>query len=158
MYKGVNSMEEANTLISPDQSWDLWAFLVGWAAVSSVLEQKCSWASTLSGAIIAPLGAMLLANLQIIEVTSPVYGAVWSYVVPLSIPLLLFQSNIVKIWRESGRLLGIFLISSIGTVAGAIIGFFLLRSFIPQIDLVAAMLTGSYTGGGVNFAAMSARF
>lgn len=151
-------MEEVNSLISPDQTWVLWAFLVGWAAVSIVLEQKFSWASKLSGAIIALVGAMLLANLQIIPVASPVYDAVWSYVVPLSIPLLLFQSNIVKIWRESGRLLGIFLISSIGTVAGAIIGFFLLRSFIPQIDLVAAMLTGSYTGGGVNFAAMSARF
>ncbi len=149
---------EVNSLISPDQTWILWAFLVGWAAISIVLEQKYSWASKLSGAIIALAGAMLLANLQIIPVQSPVYDAVWSYVVPLSIPLLLFQSNIVKIWKESGRLLIIFLISSAGTVAGAIAGFYILRSFIPQIDMIAAMLTGSYTGGSVNFAAMAARF
>lgn len=149
---------EVNSLISPDQTWILWAFLVGWAAVSIVLEQKYSWASKLSGAIIALVGAMLLANLQIIPVESPVYDAVWSYVVPLSIPLLLFQSNIVKIWKESGRLLLIFLISSVGTVAGAIAGFYILRAFIPQIDMIGAMLTGSYTGGSVNFAAMAARF
>ena len=149
---------EVNSLISPDQTWILWAFLVGWAAVSIVLEQKYSRASKLSGAIIALVGAMLLANLQIIPVESPVYDAVWSYVVPLSIPLLLFQSNIVKIWKESGRLLLIFLISSVGTVAGAIAGFYILRSFIPQIDMVGAMLTGSYSGGSVNFAAMAARF
>lgn len=149
---------EVNSLISPDQTWILWAFLVGWAAVSIVLEQKYSWASKLSGAIIALVGAMLLANLQIIPVESPVYDAVWSYVIPLSIPLLLFQSNIVKIWKESGRLLLIFLISSVGTVAGAIAGFYILRAFIPQIDMIGAMLTGSYTGGSVNFAAMAARF
>ena len=149
---------EVNSLISPDQTWILWAFLVGWAAVSIVLEQKYSWASKLSGAIIALVGAMLLANLQIIPIESPVYDAVWGYVVPLSIPLLLFQSNIVKIWKESGRLLLIFLISSVGTVAGAIAGFYILRSFIPQIDMVGAMLTGSYVGGSVNFAAMAARF
>lgn len=149
---------EVNSLISPDQTWILWAFLVGWAAVSIVLEQKYSWASKLSGAIIALVGAMLLSNLQIIPIESPVYDAVWSYVVPLSIPLLLFQSNIVKIWKESGRLLFIFLISSVGTVAGAIAGFYILRAFIPQIDMIGAMLTGSYTGGSVNFAAMAARF
>ena len=72
--------------------------------------------------------------------------------------MLLFNSNIVKIWRESGRLLLIFLISSIGTVAGTIIAFFLLRDLIPGVDQIAAMLAGSYTGGGVNFAAMASRF
>ena len=79
---------EVNSLISPDQTWILWAFLVGWAAISIVLEQKFTWASKLSGAIIALVGAMLLANMQIIPVESPVYDAVWSYVVPLSLSLI----------------------------------------------------------------------
>lgn len=147
-----------DALISPDEPWLLWAILVGWAAASIWLEQKYEWASKLSGAIIALIGAMLLANFGVIPTESPTYDIVWAYVVPLAIPLLLFQSNIVKIWRESGRLLIIFLISSIGTVAGAIAGFFLLREFIPGIDEIGAMLSGSYTGGGVNFAAMATRF
>ncbi|MFC2946998.1 DUF819 family protein [Virgibacillus sediminis] len=146
------------SIIQPDETWLLWAFLAGWAAVSIYLEQKYSWASKVSGAIIALVGAMLLANLQVIPLESPVYDTVWSYVVPLAIPLLLFQSNIIKIWNESGRLLLMFLLSGIGTVAGAIIAFFLLKDVIPGLAEVAAIMTGSYIGGSVNLAALAARF
>ncbi|WP_164667337.1 DUF819 domain-containing protein [Virgibacillus doumboii] len=146
------------SLISPDNTWALWAFLTGWAAVSIYLEQKYSWASKVSGAIIALIGAMLLANFNVIPLESSVYDAVWSYVVPLAIPLLLFQANIKKIWQESGRMLTIFLLSAIGTVAGTIISFMLLKDVIPHLDKIGAMMAGSYTGGGVNFAAMAAKF
>ncbi|WP_100010241.1 DUF819 domain-containing protein [Lentibacillus sediminis] len=146
------------SIVQADDTWILWGFLAGWAAVSIYLEQKYTWASKLSGAIIALIGAMLLANLNIIPTASPVYDTVWSYVVPLSIPLLLFRSNILKIWNESGRLLMMFFLGAIGSVAGAIIGFFLLKDIIPSLDMIGAMMTGSYIGGGVNFAAMSAKF
>lgn len=146
------------SLIKPDETWILWAFLAGWAGISIYLEQRFNWAAKVSGAIVALVGAMLLANFNIIPTESPVYDTVWSYVVPLAIPLLLFQSNILKIWNESGRLLLIFLISSIGTVVGAIVGFFVLRDFIPDLFRVVAMMTGSYIGGSVNLAALSARF
>lgn len=66
--------------------------------------------------------------------------------------------NFKKIWQESGRLLILFLISSIGTVAGVIISFFLLKDHIPVLDKIRAMLSASYVGGGVNFAAMAAKF
>ncbi|GIO25886.1 DUF819 family protein [Ornithinibacillus bavariensis] len=145
-------------IIQSDDTWILWAFLAGWAGISIYLEQKYEWASKISGAIVALVGAMLLANFNIIPTESPVYDTVWSYVVPLAIPLLLFQSNILKIWNESGRLLIIFLISSIGTVVGAIVGFFLLKDLIPELYKVVAMMTGSYIGGSVNLAALSARF
>ena len=81
-----------------------------------LLEQKYQWASTISGAIIALVGAMLLSNFKIIPTESPVYDTVWDYAVPISIPLLLFSSNILKIWKESRRLLYIFLIASVGTI------------------------------------------
>jgi uncharacterized membrane protein len=151
-------MEESFSVVSPDQKWILWGFLVGWAAVSIVLENKFAWASKISGAIIALLGALILSNFHIIPLESPVYDAVWDYVVPLAIPLLLFNSNIVKIWKESGRLLIIFLISSIGTVAGTVVAFSIFKEIIPNIHLVATMISASYTGGGVNFAAMASRF
>lgn len=151
-------MKLDTTLISSDNTWALWAFLTGWAAVSIYLEQKYEWASKISGAIIALIGAMLLANLNVIPLESSVYDAVWNYVVPLAIPLLLFQANIKKIWQESGRMLTIFLLSAIGTVAGTIISFMLLKDAIPHLDKIGAMMAGSYTGGGVNFAAMAAKF
>lgn len=151
-------MEETTSLINPENYWVLWAILIGWAAVAIILEQKYSWASKLSGAIIALAGAMLLSNTGVIPLESPVYDTVWTYVVPLAIPLLLFQSNVVKVWQESKRLLLIFLISTIGTIAGTITAFFILKEYIPQLNYIGAMLSASYTGGGVNFAAMATRF
>lgn len=147
-----------SSFISPDDTWFLWMFITGWAAVSIYLEQRFAWASKISGAIIALLGAVLLSNLGIIPTESHVYDAVWDYVVPLAIPLLLFQANIRQIWKKSSRLLIIFLLSSIATVAGAIVAFLTFKDYIPYLDKITAMMTGSYTGGGVNFAAMSAKF
>ena len=63
-----------------------------------------------------------------------------------------------KIWRETGRMMVIFLIGAAGTVAGAFVAYALLHPFIPQLEAVAAMMTGSYIGGGVNFAALATEF
>ncbi|MEB7393405.1 DUF819 family protein [Mammaliicoccus sciuri] len=147
-----------NAFINKDETWLLWAILVGIAAISIFLEQRYQFAAKLTGAIIGLVGAMILSNLNIIPIESPVYDQVWEYVIPLAIPLLLFRSNIFKIWKESRRLLFIFLISSVGTVVGVAAGFLLLHQFIPELDKIGAMMTGSYIGGGVNFAALSTKF
>ncbi len=146
------------TLIKADDYVTLWGSIVVWASASIYLEQRYSWAAKISGAIVALIGAIILSNTGIIPTASPVYDAVWTFIIPLAIPLLLFHVKIKKIWQESGRLLIIFLISSIGTVAGVIISFFLLKDHIPVLDKLGAMLSASYIGGGVNFAAMAAKF
>ncbi|MEB7462707.1 DUF819 family protein [Staphylococcus succinus] len=144
--------------IAKDDTWMLWAIIIVWATMSLFLEQRYQWASTISGAIIALVGAMLLSNFKVIPTSSPVYDTVWDYIVPLSIPLLLFSSNIMKIWRESRRLLIIFLIASIGTMIGTTVAFLILHQWIPFLSKIGAMMTGSYIGGGVNFAALSSKF
>lgn len=146
------------SLIQPENTWVLWAILVCIAAGSIFLEQTYKWAAKMTGCVLALLGTMLLANLRIIPTESPVYDDVWGYVVPLAIPLLLFQCNIRKIGRESGRLLVLYLLSSIGTVGGAFLGFFLLRGLDPNLNQAAAMFAGTYVGGSVNFAAMADSF
>lgn len=146
------------TLIKPDDYITLWGIIVVWAAVSIFLEQRFSWASRISGAIIALIGAIILSNTGVIPTDSPVYDAIWSFIIPLAIPLLLFHVNFKRIWQESGKMLIIFLISSIGTVAGTIISFFLLKDHIPYLDKIGAMMSASYVGGGVNFAAMAGKF
>ncbi|MEK4029538.1 MULTISPECIES: DUF819 family protein [Bacillaceae] len=146
------------TLIQADDTLTLWGIIVVWASVSIYLEQRYSWASKISGAIIALIGAIVLSNTGIIPTESPVYDSIWGVIIPLAIPLLLFHVNIKQIWRESGKLLIIFLLSSIGTVAGTIVSFFLLKDHIPYLDKIGAMMSASYIGGGVNFAAMAAKF
>ena len=128
-------------------------------AVSVYLEQTYAWASRISGAVIALIFALVLVNTNIIPPHAELYDdIVWGYVVPIAIPLLLLQTNIVKIWRETGRLLVIFLIGAAGTICGALIGCVFLGSAIDRLPKVAAMMTGSYIGGGVNFTALADAF
>lgn len=147
------------SLIAADDTWALLALLCVSVAVSIYLEQTYAWASKISGAIIALLIALACSNFSIIPTSCPLYDEIiWGYAVPLGIPLLLLQCNMKKIWRETGRMLVIFLIGAAGTVAGAFLAYMLLHPFIPGLEGVAAMMTGSYIGGGVNFAALAVAF
>jgi len=146
------------SLISPENSWALWAILTLITAISIYLEQTYKWASKVTGAIIGLVLAMFLANINVIPTSAITYDIVWDYVVPLAIPLLLFNANIKKIWRESGRIIIMFLLSSIGTLLGVFVSYMLLKDKISELYRMAAMMTGSYIGGGVNFAAMAESF
>ena len=151
--------ETVTTLIAPDNHWALLAVLFSCTGLSIWLEQKYKWASKVSGAIIALLAAMLLVNLRIIPASAPVFDdVVWGYAVPLAIPLLLLQTNMRRIRKETGCFLLIFLIGAAGTVAGAVLATVLLRGRVEGLERVAAMMTGSYIGGGVNFTAITAAF
>ena len=132
------------TLVSPQNTWMLMTIMCGAVAVSIYLEQRYTWASRISGAVIALVMALVLVNTGIIPTSAPIYDdVVWGYAVPLAIPLLLLQANLQKIWRETGRLLFIFLIGSAGTVCGAVLGTWLLGPFVPGLPKVAAMMTGT---------------
>jgi uncharacterized membrane protein len=146
------------SIIKSNDNLAIWAVVVAVAALAIVLEHSFTWAAKITGCVIAMGIAILLSNIGFIPTQSPVYDNVWGYVVPLAIPMLLFKANIKQIWKESGRLVVIFLLSSLGTLAGAIIGYFLLKQYIPELYKVAAMMAGSYIGGSVNFVAMADAF
>ena len=63
-----------------------------------------------------------------------------------------------KDWKRTGRILIIFLIGSVGTACGALLGYAALHNFIPELDGLAGVFTGTYIGGTVNFAALGAAF
>jgi uncharacterized membrane protein len=108
--------------------------------------------------MIALLGAMLFANLDIVPLDSPSYDDVWGRVVPIAVPLLLFDANIMRIWRESGRTILIFHVASAGTIIGVCIATAVLHDYIPEIKGISAMFTGTYIGGSMNLAAMKDAF
>jgi uncharacterized membrane protein len=147
-----------SSLIKADDGLLIWTFLIGWAAASIWLEQKYKWAAALSGCMIALLGAMAAANLGLVPYESPSYDAVWSYVVPIAVPLLLFDADIRRIKKESGRTFAAFHISTLGTVLGTCVATALFYRSIPEVKGVLAMLSGSYIGGSVNLAAMKAAY
>lgn len=151
--------QTVKTLISPDNHWALMAILFSATALTVWLEQKYKWAARVSGAIIALGLAIILVNLRVIPDSAPIFDDfVWGYAVPLAIPLLLLQTNIRHIRREAGHFLVIFLIGAAGTVCGNVLATVLLRGMVPGLAGVAAMMTGSYIGGGVNFTAVADAF
>ena len=148
-----------DTLIHAENTWALLSVMMVAVAASIYLEQRYRWASRVTGAVIALVIALVLVNMGIIPSAAPLYDdVVWGYVVPAAIPLLLLQTNIRRIWRETGQLLAIFIIGSFGTIAGAVIGCALLQNSIEGLPKVAAMMTGSYIGGSVNFTALADAF
>ncbi len=110
----------------------------------------------------ALLIAMALANLGIIPTSCVLYDdIVWGIIVPMAIPMLLLQCNLKSIWKETGRLLVIFFVGAVGTTVGAFLAYNLLKGSYKSVEdlaRVATMMTGSYIGGGVNFAAMASQY
>lgn len=145
-------------LIKADNTWALWAVLAVSAALAIWLEQKYEWANKVTGCILALVFMLVLANVGIVPTDAPVYDHVWDYVVPLAVPMLLFNANVKRIGKESGKMLIIYLISSVGTILGGFLGYFALRGGIPGLNKLVPMFVGTYTGGSVNYAAMSNSF
>ncbi len=144
---------ESVSLIPADNGFAIGAVLVGLAFMGFWLDSHPIGRKT-SGMVWILIVAMLLSNFGITPLEAPAYGFVGQYMVSLAIPMLLLKANIGLILRESGKLLIVFTLATIATVAGAIIGFFLLD--LGEIGpKVAGVYTGGWVGGAVNFLAVS---
>ena len=140
-------------LIDSDNHLGLVALLFSIVGVCSWAE-RFSWASRVSAPVLIILAALALSNLGLIPREAPSYSFVSEYFVMASIPLLLFKADLRKIIAETGRLLFAFLIAAGGTVLGVVAAYLL----VPVGDVgaqAAAVITGGYTGGGMNFVAVS---
>ena len=82
------------------------------------LAEKTRLGAQLTGAVIVILGAVAAANLGLIPHAAPAYGFIFTYVVPLLIPLFLFQADLRRIFFATTRTTLAFLLASAGTVAG----------------------------------------
>lgn len=154
----MNGMEKDMFQIGAEDTWLLLAVIMATVAVAVWLESKYKWAVKVSALVIVLLLSICFSNLHLIPAKAPVYDFVEEYFLPLSLPLLLYQSDIRRICRESGQLMVAFLIGAMGTVAGAFAAYFLFQNFIPELPGISAMMTGTYVGGSVNFAVLSDSF
>ena len=145
------------TLISTDNLWMTWMVVILVASFAIFAEQKWKWAATVSSAVVCIFGTVILANLKILPTTSSTYDVINNYILPLSIPLLLFKSDIKKIYKESGKSFVLFHVASLGTFIGAIIAGFIFRD-VSNVNGVVAMEVGAHIGGTVNLIAMANTF
>lgn len=149
-------------MITPDQHFSILAILFVVVAFSIYGERK-RWFGNISGVLVAIMLAAVFASLKVIpsgsnsDIPVPVYDFAFTYLIPFSIPLLLFNVRFKKIIKESGRLLTIFLIGAIGVVIGAVIAG-LCIDLGENTWKLAGVYTATYTGGSVNFMAVASTF
>lgn len=148
------------SLISADNHFAVWAILLSICAFGIYGERK-KWFGNMSGALVIIFVGAILSTINVLpSATDPetpveTYSFVFDYIIPISIPLLIFNVNLKRIIRESGRLLAIFLIGALGVVLGAILAFYLIEIGDEAYKL-AGVFIGTYTGGSVNFMAVAA--
>ena len=150
-------------LISPDNNFALMAILFVIAG-TAFLAEKTRIGAHLTGAVIAILAAIAVANIGVIPHSAPAYDFVFSYFVPVLIPLFLFKADLRHMFFETTRMTMAFLIAAFGTIAGVIVavGLLDLEALAPAAQLdpalreaaIAGLFTSTYIGGSVNYAAL----
>ena len=106
----------------------------------------------------------VVANLGIIPSASqgsPLYSGIFKYVAPISIFYLLLGVNLAQLKQAGLPMLVMFLIGSASTAIGAILAIKLVGGASALGDnyrALAGMMTGTYTGGSVNFNALAIHY
>lgn len=121
------------------------------SAAGISLEQRTIIGKALSAPLATMAMALVVANLGILPFNSPIYRAVNRYIVPLAVPLLLYDSDLKRVVRDTGSLLPAFGIGAVGTVVGTFAAFVT----VPAGWKVACALAARHIGGAINFVAVA---
>lgn len=122
------------------------------------LEKKTRWKifDFLPAIIWIFLAPVVLSNLGVIPRSSPVYDHFKSWAVPMFIVLMLLDINIRESLKVAWRGIGVLVMGSLGIVAGAVAGYVIFRSGVPEDTWRGfGALAGSWIGGTGNLAAVA---
>ncbi|KAL3834348.1 hypothetical protein ACJIZ3_009084 [Penstemon smallii] len=152
----VNSNLNSSPLISPDDHWATWTalFVTG---TFGLWSEKTKIGSMVSAALMSILVGLAASNLGIIPHEAQAYSIVFQYLLPLTIPLLLFRADLRNMVQSTGTLFLAFLLGSVATVVGTTVAFLMvpMRSLGQDNWKIASALMGSYIGGAINYVAIS---
>ena len=128
-----------------------------------LLFNKYRWARSIGTVIMAYAVGIIAALIGFLptgtepgaEALESMQKTLMNVAVPLAIPLMLFNSDF-KLWTKSlPKTMAVLLCGLVSILIAVVSGYFLFRNAgIPQFDRVAAMMTGIYTGGTMNFSAL----
>ncbi|GAB4109122.1 MAG: DUF819 family protein [Acidobacteriota bacterium] len=97
----------------------------------------------------------LLAAADILPRVNPAWDWMRDYLLPLCLFILMFTVDIPSILRIGPRAVAMMLFGSAGVVLGALVSYVVFRPWLPPEAWKAmAALSGSWIGGGGNFAAV----
>ncbi len=130
----------------------------------ALYAEKTRWGKPLGAALLVIVFTAILANLGVVPSASnsiPLYDGIFSYLAPIAIFYLMLGVNLQALKKAGGPMIGLFVLGSLATVLGILLGWYLLS---PQTVLgedgkiIAGMLTGTYTGGSINFNAIALEY
>ena len=150
-------------MLSPDNHLGIFAALMGLAALAFWL-QTTRLGALLTGTVLVILMAIVAANVGLIPHQAPTYDFVFTYLVPVLIPLFLLQGDVRRLLREASRTALAFMVASAGTVAGVLLAISLLDlstlagsaniNAADRESAIAGLFAATYIGGSVNYAAL----
>ncbi len=128
-----------------------------------LIFNKYRWAKSVGTVIMAYAVGIIAALIGFLptgtepgaEALESMQKTLMNVAVPLAIPLMLFNSDF-KLWTKSlPKTMAVLIGGLVSILIAVVSGYFLFRNTgIPQFDRVAAMMTGIYTGGTMNFSAL----
>lgn len=142
--------------MSPGDHWGTWTALFATGAFG-LWSEKTKIGRMVSAALVSTLVGLAASNLGIIPYEAPAYSIFLQYLLPLTVPLLLFRADLRQIMQSTGTLLLAFLLGSVSTTIGTLVAFLMvpMRSLGQDNWKIASALMGSYIGGSVNYVAIS---
>ena len=121
-------------------------------ALAFWLDYRFPALGKLGASMMAIIFGAVLSNLNIVPVSSVVYDVVLGPVTSLSIAWLLLSVDLRDLAKAGARMIGAFGVAVTGTVLGACVATVVYRShFGDDTWRIAGALTGTYSGGSVNF-------
>jgi uncharacterized membrane protein len=122
------------------------------------LERRTVIGKALSAPLATMALALIIANIGVMPFDSPIYGAINRYLIPLAVPMLLYDSDLRRVVRDTGSLLKAFAVGAVATVIGTLVAFPIipLRSLGSNTSWrVACALAARHIGGAINFVAVA---
>jgi uncharacterized membrane protein len=116
------------------------------------LERRFTWAAWVGASLLVIALGALLSNLDLVPARSPVYDMVGGPVTSLAIVWLLLAVDLAALKTAGPRMLGAFSLAVAATAVGALAAAALLGAAVgPDAWKLAGVMTGTYSGGSLNF-------
>ncbi|MDT8368562.1 MAG: DUF819 family protein [Longimicrobiales bacterium] len=139
-----------------DSTLLLAALIVGVTALAFWLDRRFTLLSKVGASLLAIVFGATLSNTGIVPASAPIYSAVTGPVTMLAIAWLLLAVNLSDLKKAGPRMLTAFGVALLGTALGASVGGLLFSTtFGDQAWRLSATLTGTFSGGSLNFVAVA---
>jgi len=131
------------------------AVIVGITALAFWLDHRFPALSRLGASLLAIVLGALVSNLGLVPVSSGVYDLIMGPLTSLAIAWLLLSVSLADVKKAGPGMLSAYGLAALGTALGAFVAAVLFAGvFGGDTWRLAGVMTGTYTGGSLNFVAV----